>query len=108
LLKAYGPVERLPRWLPHDAGIREAFVFGSWAARYTGEAGPLPRDLDLLFVLAPKADVRAIDEACALAEAELGLEVQPTMVDEREWETADSGFLRAVKDGPLVPLELES
>jgi hypothetical protein len=31
-------------------GIEKAYLFGSWAARYAGEAGRAPADLDVLVI----------------------------------------------------------
>ncbi len=40
-------------------GVQEAFVFGSWAARYMGEPGAAPRDIDVVVIGdAPLATVR--------------------------------------------------
>jgi predicted nucleotidyltransferase len=35
------------------AGIEAAAIFGSWAARAAGEAGPSPVDVDLLVIGRP-------------------------------------------------------
>ena len=41
--KVYGPPQILSELLADVIGLREAFVFGSWAARYLGEVGPILR-----------------------------------------------------------------
>ena len=46
------------------AGIERAVIYGSWARRYQGEAGPLPQDVDLLVIGAPAVgEVRAAADA---------------------------------------------
>lgn len=42
LLKTIGPVAVLAHKLAEVAGIDQALIFGSWAARYHGEPGPAP------------------------------------------------------------------
>ena len=43
LTVTYGPVAYLERALSGVAGIQEAHVYGSWAARWHGEPGPVCR-----------------------------------------------------------------
>lgn len=38
------------RVLAEVPGVDEAFIFGSWAARYHGEPGPPPGDVDIAVV----------------------------------------------------------
>jgi predicted nucleotidyltransferase len=102
LLKAYGPREVIRGILSDIPGIEEAFIFGSWAARYTGEWGASPEDIDVLVVGDPPRDV--IDFAQADGEDALGLPVQITVVSEKEWGEGRTGFVRTVKQRPLVAL----
>lgn len=44
LLKTAGPKIVLERLLDGLAGVTEAFIYGSWARRYVGGAGPEPSD----------------------------------------------------------------
>jgi DNA-binding transcriptional ArsR family regulator len=48
LLRSFGPRQVLAEELEGVEGIEQAYLFGSWAARYTGEAGRPPADLDVL------------------------------------------------------------
>ena len=46
------------------AGVARLLIYGSWAARYHGEAGPPPNDLDVLLVGTPnRAEVYEAAEA---------------------------------------------
>src|SRR6185369_7191709 len=50
LTLTYGPAAVLADLLPQVDGVDEAYIYGSWAARYAGVAGPPPRDVDVLVV----------------------------------------------------------
>lgn len=98
--KAFGPVAVLRARLADVPGVRRAYVFGSWARRYRGDEGPAPLDVDLLVIGEPDPD--AVYDACRDAERDLGLAVDPTILTEAEWEQAGTGFLRAIREGPLI------
>lgn len=51
----YGPRPVLTDPFADIEGV-EAFIFGSWVARYTGEPGPAPADVDVLVVGAADLD----------------------------------------------------
>ena len=46
----YGPGVVVPEELRGIAGIEQAYIYGSWAARRTGSRGDAPRDIDVLLV----------------------------------------------------------
>lgn len=102
LIKTIGPAAVLAHELSRVAGIDHAFIFGSWAARYHGERGPAPHDIDLVVIGEP--DLDALYAACRRAEAELRLDVNPVVRSKAEWRRRGSGFLADVRKGPLVPL----
>ena len=81
-------------------GIDKAFVYGSWAARYHGERGASPRDIDLLVIGEPELD--ALYAACRRVEKELRLDVNPVVRSRAEWQRRGSSFLADVRKGPLV------
>jgi predicted nucleotidyltransferase len=86
-------------------GVDEAFVYGSWAARYRGEGGDVPRDVDVLVVGA--ADDDDLYEAARAAERRLGREVSIRRVSAQAWrESASDPFLMSVRSRPLVRLEV--
>lgn len=101
LLKTMGPAARIRDALVGFAGIDESYIFGSWAARYHGEVGPPPRDVDLLVVGTP--DLSALTAVCRAVSRELGAAVQLVVRSADEWQTADDDvFLSEVKSRPLV------
>lgn len=102
LFKAVGPATAVEEKFRTVKGIEEAFIFGSWARRYTGEVGPPPADLDVVVIGSASPDEVAL--ASQSVERRLGLEVNPIVLSRREWETQSSGFVRQVRKGPLVPV----
>jgi predicted nucleotidyltransferase len=104
LLKAFGPATSVGEELRDVQGVEEAFLYGSWAARYVGERGEDPFDVDVLVVGRPSR--LAIARAERLLSERLGREVNAVVVTSEEWEAAESGFLTEVKRRPLVPVAL--
>jgi len=100
LLKAAGPAVLLSDALAQVRGIREAHIFGSWARRYQGERGPSPADVDLVVV--GDADLEAVEAVCMEVGRRVGLEVNAVVLSDDEWERRASGFLRQLREGPLV------
>ena len=56
LLRSFGPRQVLAEELAGVAGIEDAYIFGSWAARYAGQQGRPPADIDVLVIGAPDRD----------------------------------------------------
>jgi predicted nucleotidyltransferase len=87
------------------AGIESAFLFGSWAARYAGQPGRAPADIDLLVIGDPDRD--ELDEAAQRAGARLAREVNVTIRSPRWWREGEDGFHAEVTRRPLVPVFAE-
>jgi DNA-binding transcriptional ArsR family regulator len=104
VLKAFGPIGVLGNQLSTIPQIEEAYLHGSWAARYLGEPGDAPADVDVIVIGEP--DVRAVQQAAREAAATLGREVNATVLSRQEWE-GESGFARTVRHRPLVAVELQ-
>ena len=105
LLKAFGPPAVIGAELQNVPGIDEAFIFGSWAARYHEHQGPRPvGDIDLLVLGDPDRDT--LYEATARASARLGREIQVT-IRKPGWITTGSGtFHDTVTGRPMVAVPL--
>lgn len=101
---ALGPAAVLARGLVDVPGIEAAFVFGSWARRALGEAGPPPADVDLLVIGDPAR--HALARALRAAGEELAREVNPTVVSAADWATRRTPFLEEVAASPLVPITI--
>ena len=102
ITKTLGPAAVLARALADVPGITAAAVFGSWAARYSGEPGDAPADVDLLVIGSP--DTSAVYAACRAAQDELARAVNATILSPDEWAKGGSGFIRTVAKGALVPV----
>lgn len=102
LLKTLGPAPLLSERLEKLSGVREAYIFGSWARRYSGEVGTPPADIDVAVIGDPPVD--AVDQACRVVEKRIGIEVNPVVIAPREWSSGSSGFIRQVKKGALFRL----
>lgn len=99
----YGPAAVLADLLPAVAGVDEAYIYGSWAARHAGEPGPPPRDIDVLVV--GEADEDELADAAAAAERWLGREVNIHRVSAATWRTPGGDpFLTSVRSRPLFPV----
>ncbi len=103
LLRAFGPTTVIEEEFGPIDGIEELYLFGSWAARYVGQSGPAPQDIDVLVI--GKPDRNELFEAARRAENRLGRPVQATVRSRESWERSDEGFLREVRSRPLVAVE---
>jgi DNA-binding transcriptional ArsR family regulator len=106
LVVTYGPSRLLEQALAGVAGIAQAYVHGSWAARFHGEMGKSPGDVDVLIVGRP--DRGAVDAALDGLEARLGREVNVTYVSPQRWAGTDDPFVTTVRARPLVELDVGS
>lgn len=106
LAVTYGPLPVLTKSLRMLDGIDEAYIYGSWAARYQGEPGAVPRDVDVLVI--GDVDDDELYEAARRAQTTLGREVNVRRVTSRQWENAgdDDPFLTTVRSRPLIRLTL--
>ena len=105
VIKAFGPAKVLGPLLSPVPGIEEAFVFGSWADRYSGIRGPAPADVDVLVIGRP--DSEALDRVAIEAESELGREVNITIRSHEGWRRKADGLVQSAHAGTLVPIDLE-
>ena len=105
LVRAFGVPWVLGQELATIGGIDAAFVFGSWAARFSGEAGDRPvADIDLLILGSPDRD--ELYAAASVAERRLGRAVQVT-IRSTDWLDEGSGtFHDTVASRPLVIVPL--
>jgi len=102
ILATYGPPAVVTDEFGDVAGIDHLYLFGSWAARYLGEQGRAPNDIDILVVGSPEQ--RDVYDAAEKAERRIGLPVQATIRTLRQWQEADDPFISEVRSRPLVSL----
>jgi hypothetical protein len=105
LVRAFGAPSILGEALAAIDGIDRAYIYGSWAARFTGHEGVRTvGDIDLLVLGDP--DRSAVYEAASLAEARLDRPVQVTIRPTRWLADGEGSFHDTVVSRPLVPLVL--
>lgn len=111
LAVTYGPRPVLSDALRGVPGVDRAYIYGSWAARYSGVPGPVPNDIHLLIV--GTADLDDLEDAVGPASKRLRREVNVRRVALDTWARVEDGedtsaFLATVTAGPLVPLDLDA
>jgi hypothetical protein len=106
LAVTYGPLPVLNDLLADVEGITHAFIYGSWAARYLGEPGPVPGDVDVLVV--GTADPDDLDEIARAAQHRLGRPVDIRRIRPAAWASPDPAdpFLASVRERPLLQLRV--
>ncbi|MCL2091737.1 MAG: hypothetical protein FWH11_11180 [Micrococcales bacterium] len=97
-----------PAWAVREAfagldGVEQLILFGSWAARITGQPGGFPGDVDVL-VVGAVSRMAAIDRAITAAER-IGREVNVVVVPTQRWYDATDGFVVDVLSKPHLTLE---
>lgn len=102
LLRSFGPRQVVAEELAGLAGVEAAYLFGSWAARYAGQPGPAPADIDLLVIGRPDRD--DLDDAVQRAGLRLAREVNATVRSAEWWRDGGDGFHAEVTKRPLVPV----
>lgn len=104
---AFGPRPVLEELLAGIERLEGAYLYGSWAARYLGNPGEVPRDVDVLLV--GEVSGQMVDEIARTAEARLGREVNVRQVRPARWHEPDDPdlFVKTVRSRPMVALDLE-
>lgn len=97
---AFGPPSVIADEFGPLDDVEAIFIYGSWAARYEGEPGPSPKDIDVLVLGKPDRD--EVFDAARRAERRLGREVNVTQRTRRQWESASDGFAEQVRSSPMV------
>ena len=103
----FGPMPLLSEALSELTDVREAYIYGSWAARYGGEPGPPPGDVDVLVVGSPDQD--ALFDLAEQVSRRLGREVNVHRVSPDSWAAPSMSdpFLTSVRERPLTRLNLD-
>ena len=104
LLLGYGPKTAVEDALTDIPDIEQAFIGGSWAARYYGQAGAFPHDVDVIVVGKPNRD--DVTEAVIEALRAVGHDGQVIFRSPTAWREAKDTFTRTAKDSPLVELTI--
>jgi hypothetical protein len=102
VLVAFGPREVVAQEFSQLNGLEGLLIYGSWAARYSGEDGPEPGDIDVLVI--GNVDRDEAYDAAERAQDRLAREVNLQFVTIARWNEGSTPFLTAVKQRPLVTL----
>lgn len=100
ILATYGPPMVVAEEFANLEDADAVLLIGSWAARYLGEAGRSPNDIDVLVI--GDADRDLVDGAAARVEDRIGMPVQATVRTHSQWRTERGSFIQEVKSRPLV------
>lgn len=101
----FGPGPMLTGALEQIEGVEAAAIFGSYAARASGVAGPPPADIDVLVLGTP--DIREVYAACRDIEDQVGRPVNATVMSTGEWQDAvdsEAAFAVDVLSHPTLAL----
>lgn len=81
-------------------GVEQVLIFGSWAARYAGDAGPPPHDIDVLVV--GKVDRADLYDAADRAHSRLGIEVNPVVRSAKQWQDSGDALVAQIRASESV------
>lgn len=95
VMQAFGPLTVIAEEFG-DLDAAAVVIFGSWAARYDGEVGPPPGDVDVL-VLGERSARGAMYDAAERAEARLGYPVNPTLRAPERWTAGDDPLVMQIR-----------
>lgn len=105
LVKAFGPPQVLAEVLDAVDGIEAAYIYGSWAARWSGDEGVRPiADIDVLVLGAPERD--RLYAALSVAEERLGRPVQEAIRPPGWIADGTGSFHATVVSRPLLQIDL--
>jgi DNA-binding Lrp family transcriptional regulator len=102
VLYSFGPLEILGDKVAALEGLTAAYIFGSWAARYSGEQGVDPGDVDLLLV--GQFDRSKAFEIALQASRQVGKEINVNNLSTDEWKTEELGFVKTLKSRLLIQI----
>lgn len=100
-LITFGPHSVIAEEFADLPGAEEILIFGSWAARYRGETGHHPADIDVL-VIGSTGRMAATD-AARRAEERLNIPVNPQTCTQQQWRDPQNWtLLIEIKQRPYV------
>lgn len=100
LLLSWGPLQVVAEEFAALPGTERVVIFGSWAARYLGQAGPAPHDLDVLVVGEPSRE--SVYDAADRAQQRVGMPVNPVIRTVGAWHATEDPLLQQIQASPHV------
>ncbi|MDR0782426.1 MAG: ArsR family transcriptional regulator [Propionibacteriaceae bacterium] len=106
LTATYGPLPVLTEELADVAGVKQAFIYGSWAARDAGSSGGPPDDVDVMVIGTPTLD--DLDDVAERATSRLNRAVNIRRLESDYWaDPPDTDtFVATIKRQPLTAIPL--
>jgi DNA-binding transcriptional ArsR family regulator len=100
LLLSWGPLQVVAEEFSGLPDTESVVIFGSWAARYLGQRGPAPHDLDVLVVGKPTR--QSVYDAADRAQHRLGMPVNPVTRTPDAWRAGGDPLIAQIQASPLV------
>ncbi len=97
---AFGPRAVVEEEFGELDGIDTVLIYGSWAARYAGEPGPPPADIDVMVVGHPDRD--AVYAAADRAERRIAYRVEPVIASPERWKQAADPLVQQIRSTPYT------
>jgi hypothetical protein len=102
LFLSWGPMQVVAGEFAELPQTERVIIFGSWAARYLGRAGPPPHDLDVIVVGQPTRE--SVYDAADRAQQRLGMPVNPVIRSADTWRKAGDPLVQQIQSSPFVPV----
>jgi len=101
----FGPRQVVAEEFAQIPGADKVLIFGSWAARYSGNAGHAPNDVDVMVVgdSVARADLYAAGDR---AQHRLGIDVNPVMRTNQQWEDPSDRLSAQIHTQPMVDVSI--
>jgi hypothetical protein len=100
LTLTFGPHVVIADEFAQVANADRILIYGSWAARYHGQRGRPPNDVDVLIIGAP--DRTAMHAAAGRAERRLGRPVNSVACSPKRWAAAADPLVEEIQASPQV------
>lgn len=102
----FGPRQVIAEEFAEIPGVNQVLIFGSWAARYSGETGHAPNDIDVM-VIGDDVDRADLYAAGDRAQERLGIPVNPVMRTDLQWGDPADRLSVQIRTQPLVDVTAE-
>jgi predicted nucleotidyltransferase len=100
-LLTFGPHDIIADAFSTITGAGRVLIFGSWAARYAGQPGPPPNDIDVLVI--GQTSRLELFGAADRAQRRIGTEVNPERCTPEQWDNpGDSPLLIEIQQRPCI------
>ena len=100
VMYSFGPLEVLKELFVALPGVEEAWIYGSWAERYSSIDGADPGDIDLLVI--GDVDRSKCFDLAQQASLMIGKEVAVNNFTRQDWDRSESSFAKTVRGKPMI------